>query len=45
MGTWAAERGVTLVTLELEDASLYTLKDHHVPVMIDLMTGRFELDG
>jgi protein MpaA len=45
MGTWAAEQGLTLVTLELEDASLYTLKDHHVPVMIDLMTGRFELDG
>jgi protein MpaA len=31
MGTWAAERGLTLVTLELEDASLYTLKDRHVP--------------
>jgi protein MpaA len=45
MGTWAAEQGLTLVTLELEDASLYALKDHHVPIMIDLMTGRFELDG
>lgn len=45
MGTWAAERGLNLVTLELEDASLYTLKDHHVPIMIDLMTGRFELEG
>lgn len=43
MGTWAAERGLNLVTLELEDASLYTLKDRHVPVLIDLMTGRFEL--
>ena len=40
MGTWAAERKLTLVTLEVEDASLYTLKDRHVPVMIDLMTGR-----
>lgn len=40
MGTWAGERGLTLVTLELEDASLYTLKDRHVPVLIDLMTGR-----
>jgi len=44
MGTWAAERGLTLVTLELEDASLYALKDHHVPIMIDLMTGVFEPD-
>ncbi|MCU1346974.1 MAG: zinc carboxypeptidase, partial [Acidobacteria bacterium] len=41
MGTWAGERGLTLVTLELEDASLYTLKDRHVPILIDLMTGRF----
>jgi protein MpaA len=40
MGTWASERGLTLVTLELEDASLYALKDHHVPILIDLMTGR-----
>lgn len=45
MGTWAGERGITLVTLELEDASLYTLKDHHVPILIDLMTGRFELSS
>ena len=43
MGTWAAERQLNLVTLELEDASLYALKDRHVPVLIDLMTGGFEL--
>lgn len=43
MGTWAGERGLNLVTLELEDASLYTLKDRHVPVLLDLMTGRFGL--
>ena len=45
MGTWASERQLNLVTLELEDASLYSLKDHHVPILIDLMTGRFELDA
>lgn len=45
MGTWAGERGLNLVTLELEDASLYALKDHHVPILIDLMTGRFELEA
>jgi protein MpaA len=45
MGTWAAERRLNLVTLELEDASLYTLKDRHVPILIDLMTGRFELEA
>lgn len=43
MGTWASERGLNLVTLELEDASLYTLKDRHVPILLDLMTGKFEL--
>lgn len=41
MGTWAGEQKLNLVTLELEDASLYTLKDRHVPILIDLMTGRF----
>lgn len=45
MGTWAVEEGLTLVTLELEDASLYTLKDRHVPILIDLMTGRIELES
>lgn len=43
MGTWAGEQGITLVTLELEDLSLYALKDRNVPVLIDLMTSRFEL--
>lgn len=45
MGTWASERGLNLVTLELEDASLYALKDHHVPILLDLMTGKFELEA
>jgi protein MpaA len=44
MGTWAGERQLNLVTLELEDASLYTLKDRHVPILLDLMTGRFDLE-
>jgi len=45
MGTWAGEQGLNLVTLELEDASLYTLKDRHVPILIDLMTGRIEIEA
>jgi protein MpaA len=45
MGTWAGERGLNLVTMELEDESLYTLKDRHVPILIDLMTGRFALEA
>ena len=43
MGTWASERGLNLVTWELENAGLYDLKDHHVPILIDLMTGRFPI--
>jgi murein peptide amidase A len=43
MGTWAGEQRLDLVTWELEPASLYDLKDRHVPILIDLMTGRFEL--
>lgn len=39
MGTWAGELKLTLITWELEAASLYDLKDHHVPILIDLMTG------
>ena len=45
MGTWAGEQGLTLVTWELEAASLYDLKDRHVPILIDLMTGRIELEA
>lgn len=41
MGTWAGEQGINLVTLELEDVSLYTAKDRWVPILIELMTGRF----
>jgi len=45
MGTWASERGLNLVTWETEAASLYDLKDRHVPTLIDLMTGRMELEA
>ena len=44
MGTWATEQRLTLVTWELEAASLYDLKDRHVPILIELMTGRIELE-
>ena len=44
MGTWAGERGLNLVTWELEAASLYDLKDRHVPILLDLMTNRIDLE-
>ncbi len=43
MGTWASEQKLNLVTWEFEAASLYDLKDRHVPILLDLMTGRFVL--
>ena len=45
MGTWASQQRLNLVTWELEAASLYDLKDRHVPILIDLMTGRIELEA
>jgi protein MpaA len=45
MGTWAAERRLNLVTWELENGSLYELKDRNVPILLDLMTSRIELQG
>lgn len=45
MGTWAQEQRLDLVTWELEAASLYELKDRHVPILIDLMTGKFQLES
>lgn len=44
MGTWASEQQLNLVTWELEAASLYDLKDRHVPILIDLMTAKFALE-
>ena len=42
MGTWASERGITLVTWELEAAPIYDLKERNVPILIELMTGGFD---
>lgn len=42
-GSWAKERGLPVVTWELEPASLYDLKERHVPVLIDLLTGAVDL--
>ena len=38
-GSWAAERSLNIVTYELEAASPYDLKERHVPVFIELLTG------
>jgi len=38
-GSWARENDLTLVTYELEAASLYDLKERHAPVLIELLTG------
>lgn len=38
-GSWSRENNLTLVTYELEAASLYDLKERHAPVLIELLTG------
>jgi protein MpaA len=42
-GSWAREHELTLVTYELEAASLYDLKERHSPVLIELLTGAMEI--
>ncbi len=44
-GSWAQEHGLNLVTYELEAASPYDLKDRHVPVLIDVLTGNIAVEG
>lgn len=41
-GSWAAERGLNLITYELEPTAPYDLKSRHTPLLIDLLAGRFE---
>jgi protein MpaA len=42
-GSWCREHNLTLVTYELEAASLYDLKERHAPVLIELLTGAVDL--
>ena len=44
-GSWALENGLNLVTYEFEAASPYELKDRHVPVLVDVLTGNIDLEG
>lgn len=44
-GSWAQEHQLNLVTYELEPASPYDLKDRHVPVLIDVLTGKIDFEG
>ena len=44
-GSWAQEHELNLVTYEFEAASPYDLKERHAPVLIDVLTGKIELEG
>jgi len=39
-GSWALEQKLNLVTYEFEAASGYQLKDHHAPILIDVLMGK-----
>jgi protein MpaA len=43
-GSWAQEHDLNLVTYELEPASLYDLKARHVPVLIEILAGKFDVE-
>jgi protein MpaA len=43
-GSWAQERGLTVVTYELEAASMYDLKERHAPVLVDVLAGNIALE-
>ena len=42
-GSWARENELTLVTYEIEAASLYDLKERHTPVLIELLPAAMDL--
>lgn len=43
-GSWASEQNLNLVTYEFEAASPYDLKERHSPVLVDVLTGRVDLE-
>jgi protein MpaA len=43
-GSWAQENDLNLVTYEFEAVSPYDLKERHVPVLIDVLTGEIALE-
>jgi protein MpaA len=43
-GSWAKERALSVVTYELEPASMYDLKERHAPVLVDVLTGKIALE-
>ena len=44
-GSWAQEHTLNLVTYEFEAASPYELKERHALVLIDLLTGKINVEG
>jgi protein MpaA len=44
-GSWAQEHDLNLVTFEFEAASPYVLKERHAPVLVEVLTGKIELEG
>jgi protein MpaA len=43
-GSWAQEYALTVVTYELEPASMYDLKERHTPVLVDVLLGKIGLE-
>ena len=43
-GTWGAEQAIPIITYELPALSLPALREVHIPVLLDLMTGAYDQD-
>ena len=43
-GTWCAEQGLPIITYELPPQGIHTLREKHSPVIIDLLTGKYETE-
>ena len=43
LGSWAADNDKTIITYELQSASLFDIKKHHLQIIIDLLTNNYKL--
>jgi protein MpaA len=43
LGSWAADNDKTIITYELQSASLIDIKKHHLQIIIDLLTNNYKL--
>ncbi|MEA3285964.1 MAG: murein tripeptide amidase MpaA [Candidatus Marinimicrobia bacterium] len=43
-GSWCAEQGLPIITYEIPSHGMLELREHHIPVLRDIMTGYYDKD-